>query len=201
LNLLARIYRRLNWRYVHRTAWVRGHVQLGRAVHIGPQAELLARRSEQITVGDGTFILKGALLHPYGGWISVGRHVGINPYCVLYGHGGLEIGDNVLIATSCVLIPANHKFDSLEIPINAQGLTTRGIRIEDNVWLGARVTVLDGVTIGTGAVIGAGAVVTRNIPPFSIAVGVPARVIGQRSGFSTSEGRSHGLKLSVNSAG
>jgi acetyltransferase-like isoleucine patch superfamily enzyme len=157
-------------------------VHLGRAVHIGTNAELVARKNERISVGDGTFILNGALLHPYGGWISVGRNVGINPYCVLYGHGGLEICDNVLIATSCVLIPANHNFNSLEIPIGDQGLTCRGIRIEDDVWLGARVTVLDGVTIGKGAVIGAGAVVTRSIPSGAIAVGVPARVIGSRSG-------------------
>jgi acetyltransferase-like isoleucine patch superfamily enzyme len=180
MNVLARIYRRLHWRYVHHSARVRGNVRLGHGVHVGARAELVARKTERITIGEGTFILNGALLHPYGGWISVGRNVGINPYCVLYGHGGLEIGDNVLIATSCVLIPANHCFDSLEIPIRDQGLTCQGIRIEDDVWLGARVTVLDGVVIGKGAVIGAGAVVTNNIPPGAIAVGVPARVIGSR---------------------
>jgi acetyltransferase-like isoleucine patch superfamily enzyme len=183
VNTIARIYRRLHWRYVHHRARVRGNVHLGRGVHIGTNSELVARKDERITIGDGTFILNGTLLHPYGGWISVGRNVGINPYCVLYGHGGLEIGDNVLIATSCVLIPANHHFDSLEILIRDQGLTCRGIRIEDDVWLGARVTVLDGVSIGKGAVIGAGAVVTRSIPSGAIAVGVPARVIGSRSGL------------------
>jgi acetyltransferase-like isoleucine patch superfamily enzyme len=181
MNTLARIYRRLHWRYVHHRARVRGNVHLGRGVHIGPNAELIARKSERITVGESTFILNGALLHPYGGSISVGRNVGINPYCVLYGHGGLEIGDNVLIATSCILIPSNHNFDSLDIPIQRQGLSCRGIRIEDDVWLAARVTVLDGVTIAKGAVIGAGAVVTKNIPSGAIAVGVPARVIGWRS--------------------
>jgi acetyltransferase-like isoleucine patch superfamily enzyme len=181
MNTLARIYRRLHWRYVHHRARVRGNVNLGRGVHIGNNAELIARNTERITVGEGTFILNGALLHPYGGWISVGRNVGINPYCVLYGHGGLAIGDNVLIATSCVLIPSNHNFDSVDIPIRSQGLTCRGIRIEDDVWLGARVTVLDGVTIGRGAVIGAGAVVTRSIPAGAIAVGAPARMIGWRA--------------------
>lgn len=140
----------------------------------------MARKNERIAVADGSFILKGALLYPYGGWIEVGRAVGINPYCVLCGHGGLKIGDNVLIAPHCVLMPANHCFDRLDIPINAQGLTCRGICIENDVWLGARVTVLDGVTIGKGAVIGAGAVVTRSIPAQAIAVGVPARVIGSR---------------------
>ncbi len=156
-------------------------MRLGCGVHVAAGAELIARKSERISIGDKTFILKGALLHPYGGWISVGRNVGINPYCVLYGHGGLEIGNDVLIATSCVLIPSNHIFDRFDVPIQQQGLTCRGIRIEDDVWLGARVTVLDGVTIGKGAVVGAGAVVTRDIPPAAIAVGVPARVIGSRT--------------------
>jgi acetyltransferase-like isoleucine patch superfamily enzyme len=163
---------------------------LGPGVHIGTGAELVARKSEHITIGDGTFILNGSLLHPYGGWISVGRNVGINPYCMLYGHGGLEIGDSVLIATSCVMIPSNHNFDSLELLIRDQGLTCRGIRIEDDVWLGAHVTVLDGVTIGKGAVIGAGAVVTRSIPSGAIAVGVPARVIGSR--FEHTKNKPHG---------
>jgi acetyltransferase-like isoleucine patch superfamily enzyme len=181
MNTIARIYRRLRWRYVHRHAIVCGNVELGHGVHVGKDAELVARKSEHITIGEGTFVLNGALLHPYGGWIKVGRNVGINPYCVLYGHGGLEIGDHVLIATSCVLVPSNHNFDDLEIPIQRQGLTCRGIKIEDDVWLGARVTVLDGVTIGRGAVIGAGAVVTRSIPPNAIAVGVPARVVGSRT--------------------
>jgi acetyltransferase-like isoleucine patch superfamily enzyme len=64
--------------------------------------------------------------------------------------------------------------------IRNQGISYQGIVIEDNVWIGSKATILDGVVIGTGAVIGAGAVVTKSVPPYAIAVGVPARIIGMR---------------------
>ena len=75
----------------------------------------------------------------------------------------------------------NHIYDDPKISIRLQGIRANGIKIEDDVWLGVGSTVLDGVTIGKGSVIGAGAVVTKNIPPYSVAVGVPANVIKERS--------------------
>jgi acetyltransferase-like isoleucine patch superfamily enzyme len=119
-------------------------------------------------------------MHYYGGQIRVGNHVGVNPYYVLFGHGGLHIGDHVMIATGCVLIPANHRSDRRDLPMQYQGLSCQGIRIEDDVWLGARLVVLDGVTIGRSTVTGAGAVVARDIPSGAIAVGVPARAVRRR---------------------
>lgn len=92
----------------------------------------------------------------------------------------MEIGNSVLIATQCVLISANHNFSDISKPIAEQGETREKIVIEDNVWLGASVKILAGVRIGEGSVIDAGAVVTKDIPPYSIAVGVPAKVIGYR---------------------
>jgi acetyltransferase-like isoleucine patch superfamily enzyme len=74
----------------------------------------------------------------------------------------------------------NHVFSDPDQTIMSQGLETKGIVIEDDCWLGTGVRVMDGVTIGKGCVIGAGAVVTKDIPPYSVAVGVPARVISQR---------------------
>jgi acetyltransferase-like isoleucine patch superfamily enzyme len=181
-TLRGRIALRLGIGCVERGARVRGNVRLGKRVFIASGAELIAnaRAGEEIVVGDGCGIHRGALLYPYGGSIRLGQRVGINPYCVIYGHGGLEIGNDVLIATGCVLIPANHRFDDPDRPINVQGIHRRGIVIEDDVWLGARVTVLDGVRIGRGAVVGAGAVVTADVPRYAIAVGVPARVAGSR---------------------
>ncbi len=181
-KLLSKIRRwYLRWRAV------RGHVQLGACVSIGPGVELLwaTEPAERIRVGPASVLHRGCLLHCYGGRIEVGANANVNPHCVLYGHGGLTIGNDVLIATGCVMIPANHNVADPAIPIRLQGLTCRGIRIEDDVWLGARVTVLDGVTIGRGAVVGAGAVVTRDIPPGAVALGVPARVIRYRDGYAT----------------
>ncbi|PSN10551.1 hypothetical protein C7293_27655 [filamentous cyanobacterium CCT1] len=82
-----------------------------------------------------------------------------------------------MIASHCSMYANNHRFDDWTRTINSQPLTAVGITIEDDCWLGTGVRVLDGVTIGRGSVIGAGAVVSRDIPPYSVAVGVPARVI------------------------
>jgi acetyltransferase-like isoleucine patch superfamily enzyme len=116
----------------------------------------------------------------YGGVIKIGDGCSINPYSILYGHGNLTIGNNVLIAAHTVIIPANHNFKDLEIPIHQQGLTTKGICIEDNVWIGAGCKILDGVTIGFGAIVAAGAVVTKDVVPNTIVGGVPARLLKTR---------------------
>ncbi len=78
------------------------------------------------------------------------------------------------------ILAVNHVYDDPTRPIREQGITAQGIVIEDDVWIGAGAIVLDGVTIGRGSVIGAGAVVADDIPPYSIAVGSPAKPIRDR---------------------
>ncbi len=131
-------------------------------------------------IGPYTRIHEQALLLSYGGDIELGENCSVNPFCVLYGLGGLKIGNGVRIATHTVIVPANHGFDDPDTFIFRQAETRKGIVIEDDVWIGSGCRILDGVCIGRGSVIGAGAVVTRSIPAYSIAAGVPARVIGQR---------------------
>lgn len=116
----------------------------------------------------------------YKGSIRLGNDCFVGAYAILNGHGGIEIGDNVLIAGQCHIIAGNHRFEDPDRPINTQGIDSRGIVIEDDVWLGAGVKVLDGVRIGRGSVVSAGAVVTRNVAPLSIMAGVPARFLRQR---------------------
>ena len=113
--------------------------------------------------------------------IKIGGGVNIN-YNVLIdaSEGSIQIGNNVLIGPNCVLRAADHVFSDITQPINRQGHIGGRIIIEEDCWLSANVVVLRDVTIGKGSVIGAGAVVTKSIPPYSIAVGIPARVIGQR---------------------
>ena len=136
----------------------------------------------RVQIGPGCLIKQYVQIMTYpGGFIKLGADSSVNPFCVLYGHGGLSIGSKVRIAAHTVMIPANHKFDRLDAAITDQGLDRRGIRIADDVWIGANCTICDGVTIGTGAVIGAGSVVTRDIPPMMVAVGSPARSIKSRS--------------------
>jgi len=91
------------------------------------------------------------------------------------------IGDDVMIGPGVLIIGHNHHYSDLEIPMHLQGIRkSPPVSIEDDVWIGARATILPGVTIGNGAVIGAGAVIAKNIPPYSICVGNPARIIKSR---------------------
>ena len=180
-SLRARIARLLNLSCIEFGAKVRGNVTIGRNVYIAGGAELIADNNEKIIIGDHARIFKGVLMYPNGGKIAIGSNVSINPYCVIYGNGGLDIGDNVMIAASCILVAATHNFARTDISISLQGEISRGIHIGSDVWLGARAVILDGVKIGKGAIIGAGAVVTKDIPPYSIAAGIPAKVIKNRT--------------------
>lgn len=91
----------------------------------------------------------------------------------------LQIGDDVLIAPGCFITDHNHRHSPLQV-IASQGCESSPVRIEDDVWLGAHVVVLPGVTIGRGAIVAAGAVVTRDVAPMTIVAGVPARLIAKR---------------------
>jgi acetyltransferase-like isoleucine patch superfamily enzyme len=133
-----------------------------------------------IELGREVRIREDCYIDAHGGWITIGDNVFIGPQCMIYGQGGLDIGCNTLIAGKTTIIPANHNFLRTDIPIRSQGEVCKGIRIEDNVWIGAAVIVLDGVHIGSNTIIGAGSIVTRSIPPYSLAMGSPARVTKKR---------------------
>jgi acetyltransferase-like isoleucine patch superfamily enzyme len=133
-----------------------------------------------IAIGDNSYLSAHCVLNTFNGWIKLGRNCTINSYAILYGHGGLQIGNDVRVAPQVMIMPMNHIYKDPHVPIWKQGIKAKGIKIEDDVWLGAGAIVLDGVNIGKGSVIGAGAVVTKDIPSYSIATGVPARVIKSR---------------------
>lgn len=159
-----------------------GNITLGHETHVHYGCELQAGSGARIRIGDGCRIGPHAALHSHVGFIEMGRNVYVGPQSILRGDGGLTIGDDVLISPQVVIMSANHIFTRTDVPIRLQSETRKGIVIGDDVWIGAGAKILDGVAIARGAVIGAGAVVTREIPPFAIAVGVPARVIGYRRG-------------------
>ncbi|MUG96740.1 acyltransferase [Scytonema sp. UIC 10036] len=133
-----------------------------------------------IHIGDRSTVRNFAILKSMQGQIKIGRDCSVNPYSALFGCGDLIIGDLVRIATHVVINPANHLFDDINIPIDYQPLTNKGVIIEDDVWIGAGAIVLEGCTIGKGSVIGAGTVVTKSVEPYSVVVGVPGRIIRKR---------------------
>lgn len=160
-------------------------IQIGNNVQLRACCQLYAQNNTMgtdktseavtITIGDNVHIKENANLNTYGGFIRIGTDSNIGHNCALYGQGGIEIGDNVLIGPNCSIISGNHRFSSRVIPINKQGTYDIGIYIGDDVWIGANVSVLDGVRIGKGAVIGAGSVVTKDIEEYSVAFGSPAK--------------------------
>jgi len=125
--------------------------------------------------------LHGVCLHAWGGRIALADRVFIGPYAVLYGHGGIEIGANTLVSMHCRILSSNHTVPPAGTDIRSQPDLLLPTKIGRDAWLGAGVTILGGVTIGDGCVVGAGAVVTRDLPPQTIAVGVPATVIRSRT--------------------
>jgi len=135
---------------------------------------------------DTTYVSDGVLIwFPWN--VTIGRRSSLNQGVIIDGFGGVKIGEGVRIAAYTVINTADHDFSDPNRMICEQGFVVAGVTIEDDVWLGTGVIVNKGVTIGRGSVIGAGAVVTRDIPPYSIAVGVPCRVVGSRANPATHE--------------
>jgi acetyltransferase-like isoleucine patch superfamily enzyme len=137
-------------------------------------------RRGEIGIGPACVLDTGAHLDAWGGSIELGREVYVGPGAVLYGQGGLTVGDATLVSMHCRILSSNHRVPGLDRRIRWETDELLPTRIGSDVWLGAGVTVLGGVTIGDGCVVGAGAVVTRDLPPGSIAYGVPATVRGMR---------------------
>jgi acetyltransferase-like isoleucine patch superfamily enzyme len=155
-------------------------IRIGAGTEIEPGVVLSTKHGGTITLGKNCVIRRGAMLLTYVGNIVLGDYCGINLYTILYGHGGLLIGDYVQLAAHCVVIPANHGYDSLDIPIWKQPLSKKGITVEFDVWIGANVSILDGVKIGKGAVVGAGSVITKDVLPFTINAGNPSKMLKSR---------------------
>lgn len=162
-----------------------GNVRLGKGVYLDHGVYLHALPAG-ITIGDGTFVMHHTMLHVFNfrnlprAGITIGRNCFIGEFNVVRGQGGVHIGDNVYTGPMVQVVAINHIYNDPTRPIREQGITAQGIVIEDDVWIGAGVAVLDGVTIGRGSVIGAGAVVADDVPPYSIAVGIPAKPIKDR---------------------
>ena len=158
-------------------------IYLGKKVKLHEGVRISCRgQNGKVSLGNKVCIDRGVDLRiHHGGQTIIGNNTYIGPYTCISGYGNIEIGNDCLIASHSAIYAHNHTFSNPDKKINEQGFTVQGIKIGDDCWLGNGVKVVDGVSIGKGCVIGAGAVVTKDIPPYSIAVGVPAKVISKRS--------------------
>lgn len=138
-----------------------GRLEIGEQVLLEPGVWITAPGQARIRIGGGSFLNLGVMVAAQE-LVEIGRH------CML--------------ANGCFVTDASHRFDDPSTPVPWQGFTSKGpTRIGDNVWFGAHVVVTSGVTIGERSVIGAGSVVTRDIPPFTVAAGAPAKALRQIS--------------------
>jgi acetyltransferase-like isoleucine patch superfamily enzyme len=132
-------------------------------------------KSSQITLGARVTIREFAVLEAHKGTITIGNDSFVGHHCILYGQGGLWIGNDTMIAAGTTIISSNHNFTNQGSLYRLQGETSKGVKIGNNSWLGANCTILDGVTLGDNSVVAAGSVVTKSWPENTLLAGVPAK--------------------------
>lgn len=140
------------------------NMHLSNGVRVGKHCQLYAEDGE-LRMEESSSVSPGSIIDASSGKIVIGRHVAIGPQTIIRS--------------------SNHKYDRLDVPIMFQGHERGEVIIEEDVWIAANCTITPGVRIGTGAIVGAGACVTKDVQPYSIVGGVPARVIGSRKPSAT----------------
>jgi acetyltransferase-like isoleucine patch superfamily enzyme len=135
-----------------------------------------------IIIGKGVFVGRNTILSCKNGDIVIDDAANIGFNCEIFSASRVRVGKSVLMAAYTYLVGGDHLYDRTDVPVLEQGRTARGIDVGDNVWLGTHVVVTDGSQVGRDAIVGAGAVVVGEIPDFSIAAGIPAKVMRDRRG-------------------
>lgn len=158
-------------------------IQMQENVTIDDNCLIDARGSGEkgIQLDENVIINRNCMVQSKSGPINIGKGTSIGCNSVIISMSGVEIGEGVITAGNCYLSAGIYHHENKEVPIMEQEIYTKGpIKIGKHAWIGTSVTILDGVSIGEGAIIGAGAVVTKDVPPFAIAAGIPAKVVRMR---------------------
>jgi acetyltransferase-like isoleucine patch superfamily enzyme len=159
-----------------------GRISVGSGVFIDDQVVLDAKGATSIIeLGEQILVGRASILSCNEATIRIDNFVSIGPFCFFASKSHIHVGSNVSIGSGTHLMGGGHAFAKLDVPIIRQQRLSKGIVVEDGVWIGTGTKILDGVTIGRDSIVGAGAVVTEDIPARSVAVGIPARVIRERS--------------------
>lgn len=163
------------------------YLSVGRDFIVEDYAEVNCMTYQGIVIGNRVTIGKHAIIRPtniYGSAIGEGLKIGnnssIGPYSYIGCSGYIEIGDNVMMSPRVSIYAENHLFEDPRLTIKEQGVKREFVKIEDDCWIAANTVILAGVTIGKGSVIAAGSVVTKDVPPYSIVGGVPAKILKSR---------------------
>jgi acetyltransferase-like isoleucine patch superfamily enzyme len=156
------------------------HVVLEREVTLNGLSQKGLHLGNHVHIRERTALQATSVLDMPGIGMTIGAHTYIGPDCILGAGGGIEIGSNVLLGAGVHILAENHRFDAVAHTVAEQGVSRRGIVIEDGCWIGNRAIILDGVTLGRGCVVGAGSIVTKSFPAGSVIVGNPAKLLRTR---------------------
>lgn len=187
--LRSRLYPRLLGRCGRNVAFGQGvvlrhphKIEIGDDVVIDDHVVLDAKGHDNrgIRIGSGVFVGRNTILSCKNGDIVLDDQVNIGFNCEIFSASEVHVGARTLLAAYTYLVGGDHEFGDATVAVLEQGRLSRGIRVGEGAWLGAGVVVLDGCTIGSHAIVGTGAVVTKAIPEYAVAVGVPARVVRDR---------------------
>ncbi len=187
MSKISSLFRNLFYNFLFRTKFnyfgenvtvdILGKVKVGKNVYIGNNATIIVEKNAKLIIGDNGFIGENCYIKCFGGEVCIGNDVSLNSKSYLNGCGGIMIGDNTRVGTQSIIIASNHNFENKSILIKDQGINKKGIIIGSNIWLGARVTILDGVEIPNDCVIGACSLVAKKIYEKGVYVGVPVKKI------------------------
>ena len=178
IKLLTKWYINLGFLRAH--FWRLLGYKIGKHTNIG--SSVLLSNALKLKIGSYCKITSGTRIEPgtSSNGITIGNHVDISRNCWVVGSGDIIIKNYVRFAPNVAVISSNHNYSDIEKRIADQGAVSEPITIEEDCWLGINVVVTAGVTIGRGSVVGANAVVTKNVKPYSVVGGVPAKLIKYR---------------------
>lgn len=163
------------------------YLHVGKSFVAEDYCEIQSISRRGIVFGNRVTVGRFATIRPtnfYGGELGEGLKVGnnsnIGPYCYVGCSGYIEIGNNVMISPRVSIYAENHTFSEADIVMKEQGVERSAVIIEDDCWIAANSIILSGVRIGHGSIVAAGSVVSKDVPPYSVVAGVPAKVIRSR---------------------
>ena len=155
--------------------------KIGKNVKIYGGVRISCHKSGSMKIGDNVRILRNVTLSSSeSGKISIGNNTHIGESTIIHSKHEIIVKDYVIIGPQNIIVDSDHIYRDKSTPIIKQGYNTKGILIEDDVWISSHCSVIRGVVIGNGSVIGAGSVVNKDVPSNSVACGVPAKVVKKR---------------------
>lgn len=156
-------------------------LRLGGGARLGPHVRIVLGDCAGLVLGNNTVVERGGEITALGGGrVKIGDNTRIGSFCNIRSDSGISIGSDCYVAQFVSIVDGGYEFRDKTLPIASSRYRSKASCVGNNVWLGVGAVILPGVTVGDGAVVGAGAIVTRDVPPYAVAVGNPARILEYR---------------------